>query len=187
MEAEESPVNKLCGGCFFKEIHESDIETRNPTMKTLNVPYKFLTDRPFSLLKKTENGYSLSAFLDLFNKPIIISINEEHGAEHDLNHIDLPVLKLFFSDVTKTVRLANGDEMNPIRAAECHKIFDFVGANKPDLVIVNCWAGISRSAAVCLALNYIYGAALPNNFWEHSYPNPFCLGKILAEYRKANK
>ena len=68
-------------------------------------------------------------------------------------------------------------------------IVEFIERNRSNNFIVHCMAGVSRSAAVCMFINYVYGHKLKDDFWILSHPNVFVLGKLLVmhEFIKFNR
>lgn len=113
---------------------------------------------------------------------VLISINEQHA---DLYKLSLDrknpnVLTVQFCDITGKY-LDNRTNLLYLPMSEeiGLKILDFVNRNKDKDFIVHCAAGVSRSAAVCLYINTIFGHELKKNFWSLSRPNPFVYGRLL--------
>ena len=111
------------------------------------------------------------AIIYLPEDTVIVSIGEEHEEFWNLKVSGGRVLRMRFSDITKTVK--KGDKFyNPISDAQAKAMAEFIAENQERKFIVNCRAGISRSAAVCLFIHQQYGHGLKPNFWNLSHPNP---------------
>lgn len=119
-----------------------------------------------------------------------ISIGEEHEDFWDLRVEGDNVLRTIFSDITLSVR-RGGKQYNPMNPDQAEAMAVFIGVHRHKKFIVNCRAGISRSAAVCLFISQQYGHSLKPNFWRLSYPNPWVLQclqtaqKSLPNYRRS--
>ena len=95
------------------------------------------------------------------------------------------ILTLVVDDITGPTKLSNGMVLSLFDEGAALTILNFISLNKSKNFIINCYAGISRSAAVCLFLKVVYGYELKPRFWEISEPNAFILGKLLIErFRK---
>lgn len=104
----------------------------------------------------------------------------------------LNTLKLKFSDVEEVVEkkglksFHKSEIFHPPTKRDAKKIVDFILANTDKHIIVNCAAGISRSGAICLFLQDIFGYK-----WEHhglgpSDPN-MLLYRMLVNYYQSVK
>lgn len=126
------------------------------------------------------------AVVFLPNDSAFISIGEEHEDFWDLRVEGDNVLRVIFSDITLSVR--RGDKQyNPMNTDQAKEMVAFIGVHQRKKFIVNCRAGISRSAAVCLFISRQYGHSLKPNFWSLSHPNQWvlqCLQK--AQQRLTN-
>lgn len=69
----------------------------------------------------------------------------------------LPNLKISFWDTTEIVQDVLGGEYLPPSKQDAAKIVDFLVKNRGKNFIVNCKAGISRSAAICKFLEECFG------------------------------
>ena len=116
---------------------------------------------------------------------VLISINEEHGDLHRLK-IDRntsKVLTVRFTDIT--AQLENkGLIYNPISDEIALKILDFINFHQGKDFLVHCYAGVSRSSAVCLYLHLFHGYELRENFWSLSEPNRFVIGQLIVSRHK---
>lgn len=94
---------------------------------------------------------------------IMISI---HGLDEKPANIQLscPVLYLQFDDIEQSEEHCHNnvhraelikEKLLPFNKDMARAIFDFVNANKPEMIIVHCHAGVCRSAAVGAALSKI--------------------------------
>lgn len=101
----------------------------------------------------------------------LISIGEEHEPFWNLQVCGARVFRVVFSDVTDLTRKGE-KSYNPIDGTQARRMVDFIALHQHRKFIVNCRAGISRSAAVCLFIHEQYGHALKPYFWDLSYPNP---------------
>lgn len=134
---------------------------------------------------KTYNASELEVKeITLNDSCAVISIREEHGPDYQLNFTGNTLI-VKFSDVTAKVNV-NDVDFNPISKEDAAKMVDFIEENKNKNFVVNCSAGVSRSAAVCLFIHHTYGHSLKENFWLLSSPNPFVLGKLIIEYEENN-
>lgn len=111
---------------------------------------------------------------------VMISINEEHVPLHNLqlDRTSRRILTLQFSDVTVPT-VVKGNVHNPISEVIAYQIIEFIDDHDDKDFIVHCHAGVSRSAAICLYLNMIYGHTLKPNFWKLSNPNKYVLGTLM--------
>lgn len=124
---------------------------------------------------------------DLPKNWVCVSISEEHGGYYpigfDPEFKDERVLRVRFTDITAPVEKFN-KKFGPISENTAKEIINFVEKHKDLNFIVHCHASISRSSAVCLFLNTIYGHELKENFWHLSEPNAHTLGLLIREYKR---
>lgn len=116
------------------------------------------------------------------NNTVLISINEQHEDLYklQLNRKDSRILTVQFCDITgKIVDERKSLTYTPMGEEIGLKILNFINLNKEKDFIVHCAAGVSRSAAICLYLNTMFGHELKRNFWSTSRPNPFVYGLLL--------
>lgn len=111
---------------------------------------------------------------------VMISINNTNDPLHDLrlDREDPRILTIVFDDVVN-VLTHKGLNYRPISDAEARQMYDFIRLNANKNFIVHCTAGVSRSAAVCLFLNTVFGHVLKEDFWKVSRPNALVLGKLF--------
>ena len=88
------------------------------------------------------------------------------------------MLTLQFSDLVSAVL-----DLNPISDSQTVELYNFIVRNKNKHFIVHCAAGVSRSAAICLFIHYVFGHELLENFWDISHPNYFVLGKLIGYHK----
>jgi len=112
----------------------------------------------------------------------LISIQEEFGPCDPLSQWTCPKLLLQFSDILEA-RPA-GDRTKPIQPVHADAIVAFVERHRPPLLLVHCRMGVSRSAAVSLAMHLLYGAVLSPDFWERCAPNPAVLRALIAAWER---
>lgn len=113
---------------------------------------------------------------------VLISIHDQHVPPHNLQNLsDENVLRVTFSDVTTELE-RDGRWYNTISVEQANQIIDFIEKHKEKNIIVNCRAGVSRSAATCLFISLFYGHELKENFYSLSLPNPYVLGMLTREY-----
>lgn len=110
---------------------------------------------------------------------VLISIGNHVGTEHvTIPGQDDKILKVVFDDVTADI-IYKGEQFFAITNPTALEIIQFINKNKDKNFIVHCHAGISRSSAVCLFINLVYGHKLKEDFYQTSHPNCFVLGKLL--------
>jgi predicted protein tyrosine phosphatase len=112
---------------------------------------------------------------------VLISVHDQHEAPYNLKVADDQVLRVTFSDVTSEV-LRGELWFNTIRVEQAHEILAFIEKHKEKNIVVNCRAGVSRSAAICLFIHLFYGHELKEHFYQVSNPNPYVLGMLTREY-----
>lgn len=111
-----------------------------------------------------------------------ISIGEpEESFEHVQNKVldKLPKLKISFQDL-KEDQIELGDF--PPSARVAGKIISFILRHPKKRFIVNCAAGISRSAAVCKFLEDYMGYKWVDFGKEHCAPNMFLYELLIQAY-----
>ena len=112
----------------------------------------------------------------------LISIGEENEPEGPkIGHLvaqGTPVLRLVFSDCHPGRERGAPKAMSP---EEGQQILDFVEEHKANAkgFVVHCWAGVSRSSGIVLALHAIHGWPLPKGFWDASEPNTHVVGTLI--------
>jgi predicted protein tyrosine phosphatase len=112
------------------------------------------------------------AILLLPEDSALISIGEEHEPFWNLQVSGDRVARMVFSDVTTPTK--KGDKCyNPIDGIQARALAEFIALHRHRKFIVNCRAGISRSAAICLFIHEQYGHHLKPYFWDLSHPNPW--------------
>ncbi len=112
---------------------------------------------------------------------VVISISEEHGSEYKFKFEDKNrILRLKFSDIGEIIE-SKGLTYHPISREQAKEVISFIEKNKEKNFLINCAAGISRSAAICLFLHLYYGYELKDKFWLLSEPNCFILGRLIIE------
>jgi predicted protein tyrosine phosphatase len=112
----------------------------------------------------------------------LISIGNEYEPFWNLKVAGGDVLKVVFSDTLVPVR--KGDRIySPISPSQALQIVDFISKRCEKKFVVNCHAGISRSAAVCLFINKTFGHELKPNFWDLSHPNKAVYELLLRSYQ----
>lgn len=117
----------------------------------------------------------------------IISIGEEWGAQPNLGHLKVPILRIQFSDVEEALDYKE-NTLHPMSPEQANAILDFVEERAPEMLFVHCAAGCSRSGSVVLALHRLYGGKLPAIFWRTASPKPQMVGLLAQEYgRRSGK
>lgn len=121
------------------------------------------------------------AIIFLPDDSALISIGEEHEPFWNLQVYGARVFRVAFSDITRPTR--KGDNLySPMSEAQAKRLAEFVDLHQHRKFIVNCRAGISRSAAVCLFISQQYGHSLKPHFWSLSHPNPWVVQKMGATH-----
>jgi predicted protein tyrosine phosphatase len=111
----------------------------------------------------------------------LISIGNEHEAFWQLK-VDGPrVLRQVFSDITSDQERHNL-RWKALPWDQACEIAEFINQHQDKKFVVNCHAGISRSAAVCLFIHKTYGHQLAPNFWALSQPNPYVFGTLTLAH-----
>ena len=115
---------------------------------------------------------------------VLINFNNSYSdlfkLKLDRNDAD-NILTLVVDDITGPTKLSNGMVLSLFDEGAALTILNFISLNKSKNFIINCHAGISRSSAVCLYLNLVYGHELKPRFWEISDPNAFIIGTLIKE------
>lgn len=116
--------------------------------------------------------------LILINEPDAISeIDLKFKTDRDNN------LRVAFWDIRGEFK-KDGKLYGIIPDKTAGEIIEFIDRNKDKNFIVSCQAGISRSSAVCIFINTIYGHSLRNQFFLFSIPNELVLGRLIVNYKK---
>lgn len=142
-------------------------------LKDKTIETKYFGGRP--LLGKIVILPEREAIKFIYDKPwACISITEEHDAAiREENRVDL--LRLKFDDI---------DYPNESSFTDDHAILidQFVGDvwSKVDILVIHCYAGISRSSAVGMVVSEIYQPEFCNIFPALYSPNRL-VAKILRE------
>lgn len=125
-------------------------------------------------------GYAVVEAKDLPPGSILISIQEEYGPPPRISHVTAPTLVVKFSDIQEELEEDGSEVLHPITPGQAEEILEFVEANaQAAMCVVHCAGGVSRSAAVVMALHVIHGWPLPKTFWQVSTPNPCVIGAII--------
>jgi predicted protein tyrosine phosphatase len=117
------------------------------------------------------------------SKTALISITDPGSklTEHPFHTFDYK-LSLSFYDLEKDyIDTDNNIFYNVISDDDVEKIFHFVSDNKFDVLVAQCEAGISRSAAVAAAVSKYFGL---DNKWIFTkfVPNMHVYDKILKRF-----
>lgn len=119
------------------------------------------------------------AIVFLPDDSVLISIGEEHEPFWKLQVSGDRVFRLTFSDVTQPIK--KGDRYyNPMNNVQARAVVAFIELHQSRKFIVNCRAGISRSAAICLFIHQQYGHLLKPYFQSLSYPNSWVIDRLKA-------
>jgi len=113
---------------------------------------------------------------------VLISIGEEHERFWNLQVSGDRVLRMVFSDVTHPIE-KGGKHYNPMNSDQAKVLVKFISQHQDKKFVINCRAGISRSAAVCLFIHQQYGHELKPYFWNLSHPNPLVLQLLWEALR----
>lgn len=129
------------------------------------------------------NCYQAEEITELGDNQVLISISDTFQPVFPLklDKNSSKVLCVRFDDVTCDHPKGN-EPRKAIDGLTALKILDFININKDKHFIVNCGAGISRSAAICMYLHIIHGHKLRDDFWtvQRSRPNQLVLGALMA-------
>lgn len=112
---------------------------------------------------------------------VLISINNEYQPlwPLKLDRNDPNILTVCFSDITSN-ETRDGILFKPLVNDDIVKILKFTKLHKDKNFLVHCAAGISRSSAICLFINRMYGHSLYADFWKRSHPNYYVLGCLMV-------
>ncbi len=128
--------------------------------------------------------FGLEEFAEKRDTYAIISIQDSHtggfGVHFAPNHFCKDVLTLLIDDTVKEV-----DGAVLFNETHARRIIDFIKKNrdKVDTLVIHCYAGQSRSAAVgAFAMEYLGQDS--SDFIQNHRPNPYIL-KLLREFNHA--
>jgi predicted protein tyrosine phosphatase len=132
----------------------------------------------------TAHNISANHAMDMEKLPentVLISINNEYQPlwPLKLDRQDPNVLTVCFSDITSNMEV-KGQLFKPLVDDDIVKILKFTNLHKDKNFLVHCAAGISRSSAICLYLNQMYGHTLRPDFWKVSHPNYYVIGCLMV-------
>lgn len=117
-------------------------------------------------------------------KHIIISITDPYSSKANIppNKNCLGILKTQFYDLEKSLNI-DGEIINPITKEQAQEIVNFINkyVNKIDGIIVQCQAGISRSAGIAAAISVVFNGD-DTEFFEKYVPNMTCYRAILNTF-----
>jgi predicted protein tyrosine phosphatase len=116
---------------------------------------------------------------------VVISIRDPESSKADLKFNPLDAIFLAFDDVDHPVCLSPKRMCNPLTNEDARDIALFVNRwwGYVKLIIVNCEAGISRSAGVGAAiLKYKTGDDIQIFGNQRYYPNRTCYRKVLTAF-----
>lgn len=113
----------------------------------------------------------------------LISINEPNESPYPLQIYrgSESVITLHVKDNPNPKTIEEQDRV--INDEQAKLLVRFIGIHRHKDFIVHCAAGVSRSAAVALFINIIYGHELKDNFFSTSIPNRYVLQKLLEIYQ----
>jgi hypothetical protein len=120
-------------------------------------------------------SFDVDYYDNILNLPsdlCFISISDPHKDFIKTNGYFKDELFLKFYDVEEPI----GNYV-PITDEQAKYIYDFIIKNKDSMFLINCEAGVSRSAGVGLAIEYITRDIFIFEKWEH-FPS-----KVLSHYR----
>jgi predicted protein tyrosine phosphatase len=129
------------------------------------------------------SAYAASEIREIPDNTVIISINEEHDELYKLKVGGSSVFRTRFTDCYLPFEHKQ-KKYRPIDPKIANELLDFIIPNIGKNFIIHCAAGVSRSAAVALFLNQIFGYELKENFWHLSEPNSYIFGCLVVEYLK---
>ena len=124
-------------------------------------------------LQATYNDFSIDIISSLPDNLAFISIYEPGSNPIITNNHFASELFLSFYDVEESW----SDTISPLTDEQGLVIFNFIMANSDKQFLVNCEAGISRSAGIALAIEYIFRHTYTYEKWEH-FPS-----KVLSHQR----
>lgn len=113
----------------------------------------------------------------------LISINEPNEDPYPLQIYrgSESVLTVHLKDNADPI--TSEDQLQVVDNLCANNIVNFIHQNRNKDFIIHCAAGVSRSSAVALYINVIYGHKLKDNFFETSIPNRYVLQKLLETYQ----
>lgn len=117
-------------------------------------------DEPYNYVKEFPNDLCF------------ITISDPDKQNIDDENYFLDTLKLKFWDVEEEI-----GRFAPIHLTQAKKIYDFIMKNKNSEFLINCEAGVSRSAGIGLAIEYLLRDKGFYPKWEH-FPS-----KVLQHWR----
>jgi predicted protein tyrosine phosphatase len=144
-------------------------------------------------LKNKEISFHSKAEIEIISEHlkephIIISIfsdSEEYRAKFKENKNRLGLLFLEFYDIARKVIHLKLGELNPISDKQAKEIVDFVHKFKEvERILVNCEAGVSRSAGVVLALEQILNNRDLRYSSDFNCANHYVRNKIMKAYKE---
>lgn len=99
-------------------------------------------------------------------------------------HLDkLSKIKLKFYDITRT--LMWGDEiLHPASTKDALDLVLFIKENSHKNIIVNCFAGVSRSSAICKFLRDLYFYEWSETYQHRAAPNEYLYEIMANEHYK---
>jgi len=103
---------------------------------------------------------------------VFISISDPSKHFIETNNYFKDELKLKFWDIEEEI-----GNYAPIHLTQAKEIYDFIIKNKGNRFLINCEAGVSRSAGIGLAIEYIFRDKYLYQKWEH-FPS-----KVLQHWR----
>lgn len=108
----------------------------------------------------------------------IISISSPDRQPADLTESVFDgILRLSFHDVE------NGDttDVRPMNELDSLDVVNFISDLEPDLLVIHCEAGISRSCGIAAALNEVINGESPKPEWHHY--NRHCYNQMMRRLR----
>jgi predicted protein tyrosine phosphatase len=113
---------------------------------------------------------------------IIISVTDtsSHKIDFVVNAFCKGVLELTFHDVDSE-KIATKHNLVLFTKEQARRILDFVQETNPKLVVIQCEAGISRSAGIAAALSEIHNNH-DGGFFRAHIPNMLVFRTILWEH-----
>lgn len=131
---------------------------------------------------------------DIKSKPFkygIISVTEPSANFTHYPYLDpnlMGILSIKFSDITEEIRLKRGDNtivFKPMSKVQARAILSFVSSIEADIeiLLINCDAGISRSAAIAAGILHTRGQD-DSHIWNDPLylPNKYVYELLIEEY-----
>lgn len=109
------------------------------------------TENLFAVIGREEVEEAFS-FIEDASEVVWISITDPHKNKIEISHKLHDSLHLQFYDVEESW----SETISPILDHQGKKIKDFILKNKNKRFLINCEAGQSRSAAIALAIEYLF-------------------------------